>query len=109
MQAGIDRLRRKSILLTSYLEIMLKEVIGTERMEIFTPADPEQRGCQLSICFLNGVESEIVNKMLGKLGVICDERKPNVMRIAPTPLYNSFMDIFKFIQCLKDCLLSLQK
>ena len=71
---------------------------------IFTPTDPEQRGCQLSISFQNGIESEVVNKMMLASGVICDVRKPNVMRVAPTPLYNSFLDVFNFIRLLKTTL-----
>jgi kynureninase len=104
MQAGMDRLRRKSVLLTSYLEFLLHTVIGHDRIEIFTPSDPEQRGCQLSISFLKGVESETVNKLLLASGVICDVRKPNVMRVAPAPLYNSFGDVYTFIQILKKSL-----
>lgn len=75
--------------------------IGPEKVLIFTPSDPEQRGCQLSISFQNGIESDVVNKIMLSYGVICDVRKPNVMRVAPTPLYNSFMDVFNFIQLLK--------
>ena len=100
----MDRLRKKSILLTSYLEHLLTVVIGPDKVAIFTPSDVTQRGCQLSITFQNGVESEIVNKMLLEQGVICDVRKPNVMRVAPAPLYNSFGDVFNFIRVLKDSL-----
>lgn len=104
LQADIHRLRKKSILLTSYLEYLLNTEIGPEKVLIFTPSDPDQRGCQLSISFQNGIESEVVNKMMLASGVICDVRKPNVMRVAPTPLYNSFMDVFTFIQLLKTTL-----
>lgn len=103
----MDRLRKKSILLTSYLEYLLGTVIGPSTVEIFTPTDPEQRGCQLSITFQNGVESEAVNKLLLASGVICDVRKPNVMRVAPAPLYNSFMDVYNFIQLLEASLKTL--
>ena len=103
-QAGIDRLRKKSILMTSYLEYLLITEIGPEKVLIFTPSDPNQRGCQLSISFQGGVESTVVNKLLLAGGVICDERKPNVMRVAPAPLYNSFVDIYTFIQLLKTIL-----
>ena len=91
-------------MLTSYLEYLLNTVIGPEKVSIFTPSDPEQRGCQLSISFQNGIESEIINKQLLGSGVICDVRKPNVMRVAPTPLYNSYNDVYTFIQLLKGIL-----
>jgi kynureninase len=100
----MDRLRKKSILLTSYLEYLLETEIGPEKIEIFTPKNPEQRGCQLSIAFLANVQSEDVNKVLALNGIICDTRKPNVMRVAPTPLYNSFNDVYDFIQILKKSL-----
>ena len=71
-------------------------------MKIFTPSNPEERGCQLSISFRHDVE--VVNKHLAAEGVICDVRKPDVMRVAPAPLYNSFTDVYRFVHILKDIL-----
>ncbi|RYH03662.1 hypothetical protein EON65_47300 [archaeon] len=93
--------------LTAYLERLidneLKEVVS-----IFTPREPHRRGCQLSLVFKSR-ENELLNvdeilAVLKKRGVICDARKPNVLRIAPTPLYNSFSDVYHFVHILKDVL-----
>lgn len=103
-QAGMDRLRRKSVLLTRYLEYLLLTELPAGEVSIFTPSDPEQRGCQLSLSFKRGVDA--VFAALQSQGVICDVRKPNVMRVAPTPLYNSFADVLEFVQILKEVLSS---
>ena len=104
--AGMDRLRAKSLLLTAYLEHLLGADIGPDDVRIFTPSDPAQRGCQLSVTFLRH-DVEAVNKALLAAGVICDVRKPDVMRVAPAPLYNSFTDVFRFVQLLKAALCAL--
>jgi len=104
--AGMHRLRAKSLLLTGYLEHLLGAEIGPDNVRIFTPEDPAQRGCQLSVTFLRH-DVEAVNKALLAAGVICDVRKPDVMRVAPAPLYNSFTDVFRFVQLLKDALCAL--
>lgn len=91
-------MRSKSLLLTAYLEYLLKVEFPND-LDIFTPTDPLQRGCQLSISFHGNLEE--IFKGLQESGVICDIRKPNVMRIAPTPLYNTFHDVYEFIQILK--------
>ena len=105
-RAGMDALRQKSILLTSYLEFLINTEIGHENVTIFTPTDPAQRGCQLSLTFLRH-DVEAVNQALLRVGVICDVRKPDVMRVAPAPLYNSFTDVYRFIQFLRDTLCAL--
>jgi kynureninase len=99
----MTRLREKSIQLTNYLEYLIYEELRDE-VVIFTPSDPSQRGCQLSLTFKRDLDD--IHKRIEALGIICDVRKPNVMRIAPTPLYNSFFDVFTFIQILKSVLLS---
>ena len=103
----MEELRKKSLLLTGYLEYLLQTEIGPDMVTIFTPADPTQRGCQLSVKFLKH-NVEIVNKMLYKEGVICDVRKPDVMRVSPAPIYNSFHDVYLFIQRLKSVLSQLE-
>jgi kynureninase len=100
----MEKLRIKSIQLTQYLEKLIKSELST-KVTIFTPSNIHERGCQLSLSFntLTGSIEEVVEKL--KLqGVICDARKPNVIRIAPTPLYNTFSDIYKFVLILKSIL-----
>jgi kynureninase len=97
-RAGMDRLREKSLMLTGYLDYLLRTEVPEEVM-IFTPADPTQRGCQLSLAFKRDLDD--VFKALQQHGIICDVRKPNIMRIAPTPLYSSFTDVYDFVMILK--------
>jgi len=98
---GVAALRGKSELLTAYLELLLDRELA-EHVSIFTPRDVTQRGCQLSLSFKAGV-SEVFER-LAQQDIICDVRKPDVMRVAPTPLYNSFKDVWDFIQILKSVL-----
>lgn len=95
-EAGMDALRKKSLLLTAYLEYILGEVEKTtgQSLRIITPSDPEQRGCQLSV-IVEGRNKSLVHQ-LAENGVVVDWREPNVIRMAPVPLYNSFADIQKF-------------
>lgn len=99
-------LRKKSLLLTGYLEYLLKAELA-EYVEIFTPDNPNERGCQLSLAFPRGNIDEIFN-LLKNQGVVCDTRKPNIMRIAPTPLYNSFTDVYEFVNILKAILIGMR-
>ena len=103
-EAGIERLRQKSIDLTGYLEWMLCHEIGCEKwgLQIITPAAPAERGCQLSI-FAHKEGKAIFDK-IDEAGVIGDWREPNVIRIAPAPLYNSFTDVYQFCRILQDAL-----
>jgi kynureninase len=100
-QAGISNLRQKSIQLTAYLEYLLTDLSG-DSIDIITPSDPEQRGCQLSLYLKNG--DKRIHDELSKQGVISDWREPNVIRIAPTPLYNTFEDVYRFTALLNDLL-----
>lgn len=95
-QAGMQALREKSINLTGYLEFVFKDV--TERfpnvdLEIITPTDPTKRGCQLSVKLVGTDKSFF--EALTKAGVIADFREPDVVRLAPTPMYNNFQDIYR--------------
>ncbi|MBX7174255.1 MAG: kynureninase [Pyrinomonadaceae bacterium] len=96
--AGMKNLREKSIKLTNYLEFLLKQ-IETDRIEIITPKDSNDRGCQLSIRVINADKS--LFKAISEKGVIADWREPDVIRVAPVPLYNSFLDVWKFAEILK--------
>jgi len=101
-EAGIENLRLKSKCLTRYLEMLLIENLKNH-LKIITTNDPEQRGCQLSLVFNKPVE--YVHKQITEMGVICDIRKPDVIRVAPCPLYNTFQDVWDFVQLLKIVLL----
>ena len=96
-QAGFENLRQKSLELTGFLEFLLKKVTHLP-FEIITPSDPEKRGCQLSLLFAE--KGKIFFEKLNENGIIADWREPNVIRIAPTPLYNSFEDCYKFYEIL---------
>lgn len=98
-KAGIAKLRQKSKLLTGYLEFLLKEILGNE-IAVITPRDPLQRGAQLSLK-LKTHGKALINKLI-KRGVICDYREPNVIRIAPVPLYNTFKEVYDFVTILKE-------
>lgn len=94
---GMANLREKSIRLTRYCEFLIKENFGSQ-VNLLTPSDPEQRGCQLSLRVLGG---KSVHQKLIEAGVICDWREPDVVRIAPVPLYNRFEDVYNFYEILK--------
>lgn len=96
-EAGMDALREKSELLTGYMEYLVNEN-NNGNIEIITPENKTERGCQLSIrAKQNG---KFLHKKLNNAGVICDWREPDVIRCAPVPLYNTFMDIWKFTEIL---------
>jgi kynureninase len=94
---GMEPLREKSKTLTAYLEFLLKRA-GSARFTIITPDRPDARGCQLSI--LAHENPKELHKKLEAAGVKADFREPNVIRAAPTPLYNSFHDVWRFAQIL---------
>ena len=100
-EAGMKRLRKKSVKLTNYLEFLLGE-IRDERISVITPKDEKMRGCQLSIRVRSA--DKTLFKAITQKGVIADWREPDVIRVAPVPLYNSFLDVWKFVEVLKDCL-----
>lgn len=97
-KATMPAIRKKSQMLTSYLFEQL-QTLPKGFVEVFTPEAPEQRGAQLSLKIRNGTKDLVV--ALRKDGVICDFREPNIIRVAPTALYNSFEDCFHFVEGLK--------
>jgi kynureninase len=99
--AGMENLFEKSRKLTGYLEFLLRE-IHDERISIITPSNTEMRGCQLSIRVRNSDKS--LFKAISDRGVVADWREPDVIRVAPVPLYNTFTDVFRFAGILQDCL-----
>ena len=100
-EAGIESLRKKSEKLTSYLELLLKSELN-EHITIITPVSVKNRGCQLSIRLNNPIYNII--DILHEKGAICDWRDPDVLRVAPVPLYNSFDDCYQFVHLLKEIL-----
>ena len=101
---GMDVLRERALRLTDYLEQTVEKVAeatGTN-LEILTPSNHSERGCQLSIV-AHGQGRELFDKLSAN-GVIVDWREPAVIRMAPVPLYNSFEDIARFGLILQDSL-----
>lgn len=100
---NIDALRERSLRLTGYLEKLLDELKekDTKVFEIITPRKEEERGVQLSVLLKDGL-LEPVLEHLEEEGVVVDERRPNVIRVAPTPLYNTFEDVSRFVQVFRD-------
>ena len=94
---GMDPLRAKSARLTSYLEFLLNPN-ASKRFTLITPKSPDERGCQLSI--LAHEHPKELHKELIAAGVKCDFREPNVIRVAPTPLYNTFHEVWRFARIL---------
>ena len=99
--AGFKNIIKKSKSLTGFLEFLINE-LSDNRINIITPKNPEERGCQLSIQ-VKSVHKEL-HTQLTKSGVISDWREPDVIRVAPAPLYNSYQDVFEFVQRLKKVL-----
>lgn len=100
-EAGMKALTEKSKKLTGYLEFLLGE-IKDERISVITPSNPDERGCQLSIRVENSDKN--LFKAISEKGIIADWREPDVIRVAPVPLYNNFSDVFHFAEILKNCL-----
>lgn len=113
-KATMKALRRKSILLTGYLEYMIKHYYGKDKegtkkpvVSIITPSNIEDRGCQLTLTFSVPIKYALLE--LEKRGVVCDKRGKNGLRVAPVPLYNSFHDVYKFISLLSSALDSAER
>jgi kynureninase len=96
-------LRAKSLRLTGYLEVLLLPLMGDGYFEIITPRDPVQRGAQLSLKLKDGLLDTVMGQ-LEKNGVVVDERRPDVIRVAPAPLYNKFTDVYDFVQIFRSAL-----
>ncbi|KAG4027709.1 hypothetical protein MFRU_027g00020 [Monilinia fructicola] len=105
LAGGMEVLRAKSVKITAYLEDLLLDTAIYEkgRFSIITPRDREQRGAQLSLQLADGL-LDVVMKELELRGVVVDERQPNVIRVAPAPLYNSFEDVWKFVVAFEEAI-----
>jgi kynureninase len=106
-KTSMHALRSKALLLTGYAEQLLGQIAertqssdGEYPFQIITPTDPRQRGTQLSVLLKEGL-LEGVSAALEDAGIICDKRKPGCIRVAPVPLYNTFSDVWRFMQTLE--------
>lgn len=97
-QAGIENLRGKSESLTAYLEYLLGQLNST-KFFVITPSDPRKRGAQLSIRLPHGGR-DLCARLVAD-GVIGDWREPDTYRVAPVPLYNSYTDVYRFVQSFR--------
>ena len=96
---GIGPLRKKSVELTGFFADLLRQRLG-DKVKLITPVDPQQRGCQLSLEMVDA-DGRAVYHALEESGVRTDWREPNVIRAAPVPLYNTFEDVWHFVDRLK--------
>lgn len=104
-EAGMGKLHEKRKQLAAYLHFVLNDINSKQSekiIEIITPANVEERGCQVSMLMLK--KGKDVFDELTKQGVIADWREPNVIRVAPVPLYNSFEDVFRFGEIINSIL-----
>ncbi len=100
-EAGSKRLRRKSVSLTGYLEWLLDRELGG-RARLLTPADPQRRGCHLAVQFVPPPRDALsFVARLRAAGIVADWRRPNVLRLAPVPLYNRFRDVYDTVRALR--------
>jgi kynureninase len=100
-EATFTALREKSVRLTSYLADLVSS-IPDRRVQILTPADPNERGCQLSLRLNESpARAKSIHTELTQRGFVCDWREPDVVRVAPVPFYNTFTDVWRFAEALR--------
>ena len=106
-KTSMHDLRSKALVITAYAEYLLDQILvdagDSTLFNIITPRDPAQRGTQLSLLLRVGL-LEQVSKALEENGVMCDKRKPDVLRVAPVPLYCRFEEVWRFMQILRGAL-----
>jgi kynureninase len=107
-RTSMEDLRSKSFLLTGYLEMLLDNLGPNPGFNILTPREPNARGCQLSLFFENGTMEDVFTGLCMR-GVLADERRPDVIRISPAPLYCTFEDVWKVVEALKNVLAVVRK
>lgn len=100
-EAGFENIIAKSKSLTGFLEYLI-DGLNNPKINIITPKNPKERGCQLSIQVKDA--NKKLHSLLTQNGVISDWREPDVIRVAPAPLYNSYQDVYEFIQRFKKIL-----
>ncbi|MET9660303.1 kynureninase [Streptomyces sp. NPDC006510] len=99
-QVGMDALRERSERLTGYLERLLDEVTPTRPITVVTPRDPARRGCQLSLRIGSGSAADLAARLRHEHGVVTDAREPDIIRVAPVPLYSTFHDCWRAADAL---------
>ncbi|KAG4412465.1 Kynureninase (L-kynurenine hydrolase) [Cadophora malorum] len=103
-QTSMSDIRAKSVKLTAYLETLLHASPHYKRgFSIITPSNPDARGTQLSVLLADG-RLDTVSDMLEQAGIVADKRKPGVIRIAPVPLYNTYAEVWSFVQIFNEAL-----
>ncbi len=104
-EAGVERLREKSLELTAFFEQLLQALVPEVR--VITPREPAARGAQLSLRIgTDARRARRVFQWLAAHGAICDWREPDIIRAAPAPLYNGYADVFTFVTRLQEALRS---
>lgn len=107
-KTSMHDIRSKSLVITAYAEHLLDQMLAeckdeTPLFRVLTPRDPTQRGCQLSVLLREGLLDKIIDALENN-GAVCDKRKPDVIRVAPVPLYTRFEDVWTFMQILRSAL-----
>jgi kynureninase len=97
---GIGALRERSLRLTAYLEELLASVTDGRPLRVITPADPARRGAQLSLRIGGMRAGELARRLRFEYGVIADSREPDVLRLAPVPLYSTYHDCWRAASAL---------
>lgn len=106
--AGVDALHAKSLAMNAFLRAAVQERFSRD-LSLVTPAEPTRQGCQLSLRVRAGREAgRRVFEGLGRHGVVADWREPDILRVAPAPLYNTFREIAQFVEALADALRTAQ-
>ena len=101
-QAGMPTLRAKSEALTGFLDTLIRTQLA-DVLDIVTPANPAERGCQLSLRVAGGrAQGRALFEFLAARGVLGDWREPDVIRISPAPLYNTFADVLRFARTVRE-------
>lgn len=101
-KTSMSVIRTKALSITGFLEKLLLQPVKDGRKKpywIITPSNPEERGTQLSVQLEPGLLGAVMEG-LEEAGVVLDERKPDVIRIAPAPLYNTYVEVWDFVQIL---------
>ena len=101
-KVGMAELRARSIRLTGYLESLLDEITPTRPLTVVTPRDPKRRGCQLSMRVGRGSANELARRLRHRHGVIVDAREPDIIRLAPVPLYSTYHDCWRAATALAE-------
>jgi kynureninase len=99
-QVGMAALRERSLRLTGYLARLLATAVPDGAFTVLTPADPDRRGCQLSVQLRGGSAEDLVEQLSRRHGVVADARQPDVVRLAPVPLYSTHHDCWRAVEAL---------